>query len=367
MQFADPAWQPSVAQDTAQEQASPAPQPTWAPKPDASAANEAERAYAQGYRTQPGQTPPGTDGSFQAPPQRPLYNQGQLPFLRLQDPRHRQIAIIVLIVLAVLFVVNIITSSFSGFGFLILLLIVGTIAWLIYTGRMRVSLSGEAQAPETRSFEVHARPTIVINNKAGAVRVRAGQEGQVSITTTRRGYLFNQQPNNDSQISYSQDSTINRVAARVDSWRPFGKNAIDFDLVVPPQASLELVTNAGSVFVQNISGQMTLRSDAGTITAEQVELRGQSRLRTNAGTITFSGALDTSGDYEFITDLGTINATLPAESSFTLDAKTDLGTVSTNFPTTRTNKSKASGQVGSGPYPRLRLQTDLGTIRVTRG
>ncbi|MGH2482482.1 MAG: DUF4097 family beta strand repeat-containing protein, partial [Ktedonobacteraceae bacterium] len=212
-----------------------------------------------------------------------------------------------------------------------------------------------------------AHPTIVITNKAGSVRVRAGQEGQVSISTTRRGYLFNQRLDNDAQVSYNQDSTINRVTARVETWKPFGKNAIDFDLVVPPKASLELVTNAGSVSVQDITGQMTLRSDAGTITANQVTLHGQSRLRTNAGTITFNGALDPAGDYDLSTDLGTVNATLPADASFSLEAQTDLGIVSTNFPLAQAQKSKANGQVGTGPYPRLKLKTDLGSIRVFRG
>ena len=255
----------------------------------------------------------------------------------------------------------------SAFGIVLLLCLCGGIGWLIYNGFLRVNLSGEAQAPETRTFEVGAQPTLVINNKAGSVRVRAGQEGQVGITTTRRGYLFNQRPDNDAQISYNQEAASNRVTARVEAWKAFGKNAIDFDVVVPPQSNLELVTNAGIVSVQNIAGQITLRSDAGTISASQVTLRGQSRLRTNAGSISFNGVLDPAGDYELSTDLGTVDATLPADASFNLEAKTDLGTVTTNFPLAHSQMTRASGQVGSGPYPRLHVKTNLGTVTVRRG
>jgi DUF4097 and DUF4098 domain-containing protein YvlB len=232
---------------------------------------------------------------------------------------------------------------------------------------MRVNLHGEAQPSETHTFAVGTHPTVVITNRAGSIRLHAGQEGQVSITTTKRGYLFSQRFNSDAQVSYNQDSTINRVSARVDSWKPFGKHAIDFDIMVPPQASLELTTNAGNVSVQNIAGEMKLRSDAGNVSANQVTLHGQSRLRTNAGNVSFTGALDPTGDYELSTDLGNVQATLPADASFSLEAKTDLGSVTTNLPLMQKQHTKASGQVGSGPYPRLRAKTDLGSVRVHRG
>ncbi len=378
MQFADPAWQPSGAQNVKQEQDLPAPQPVWSPAPDASIsaatqqANEATQSYTQGYRPQPTQAPDyDYDQPLQAPPPPPSFQGQQQQYYQSQQPWYKRLPTWAWVLIAILVFGSVVEPAFSdggsAGGLVVLLALGGAIAWLIYNGTLRVKLNGEAQAPETRTFEVSAHPTIVINNKAGSVRVHAGQESQVSITTTKRGYLFNQRFDNDAQVSYNQDSTINRVTARVETWKPFGKNAIDFDLVVPPQTSLELVTKAGSVSVQNIAGQMTLRSDAGSITANQVTLHGQSRLCTNAGSITFNGALDPAGDYELSTDLGSVNATLPADASFNLEAKTDLGSVSTNLPLTQSQKTKVYGQVGVGPYPRLQAKTDLGSVRVYRG
>ena len=364
MQFADPAWQPGATQEFGQEQATPAPQPTWtsAPGPETNAqAGEAEHTYSQGYRQQNAQAPEYNASS-----------QGQQQQTFFQPPRQRQGRVppwAWVLIIIVLFSGGPFFSLGNGghiIGALWTVFIL-FVLWLLFTRRMRVSLSGEAQPAETRTFEVGAQPTIVINNKAGSIRLHAGQEGQVGITMTKRGFLFSQRWDRDSQVWYNQDQGTNTVSARVDHWRPFGKNAIDFDIVVPPQANLELITNAGTVSVQNVAGQMKLESDAGTITASQVTLSGRSRLKTDAGTITFDGGLDPSGDYELTTDLGTIDVTLPAGTSFNLDAKTDLGTVTTNFPISQPQKSKGYGQVGVGPYPRLKVKTDLGSVRVMRG
>mgnify|MGYP001205415244 CR=1 FL=1 len=376
MEFADPAWQPRVTQEFDHEQNAPAPQPEWSPAPGVTAATNAPQQsdevgydYAQGYRAQPAPAP---EPAIPFQRQQPPFQGQQQPLFQPQQPWHRRLPTWAWWLIGILIFSSIVepaTSEGGAGGSIFGLLIIAFaifVGWLLYTRRLRVNLSGEAQPAETRTFEVGALPTIVINNKAGSIRLHAGQQGAVSITTTKRGYLFSQQWNHDAQVLYNQNSATNTVTARVDSWKLFGKTAIDFDIIVPPQASLNLVTNAGNVSVQNVAGQMKLQSDAGSINATQVALRGNSRLKTDAGTITFDGSLEPAGDYEFSTDLGTINATLPADASFNLNAKTDLGTITTNLPITQSQRTKASGQVGTGPYPRLKLKTDLGSIQVNR-
>lgn len=376
MQFADPAWQPKVTQEF--EKAQLASQSAGSPAPDATAhvnasqpAGEAKYDdYVRGYRAESTQSA-GRDDSFREPPS--SQSQQTPPLHQMQQPWYRRLPVWAWWLIGALVLSSIVEPASSGRGafgsvfgllFILFLLFVG---WLLFTRRVRVNLYGETQPPETRTFNVGARPTIVIRNKAGAINLRAGQEGQVSIATTRRGYLFSQRFDKEAQVWYNQDTAANTISARTDSWRLFGKNSINFDIVVPPRANLELVTNAGNVSVQNIAGQMTLRSDAGSIRATQVTLQGKSRLKTDAGTITFTGSLDPTGNYEFTTDLGTIDATLPADASFDLNASTDVGTVSTNLPLIQQQRSKARGQVGSGPYPKLKLKTDMGTVRVQRG
>lgn len=382
MQFADPAWQPGTTQQFDHEQTSAAPQPEWSPASGtttsssaAQQSGESEHDYTQGYRAQPGSTP-ASDIPFQNQQQTPPFQnqqppfQGQQPaFFQGQLPWHKRVPVWAWWLIGAIVLSNILGSgkgaggSISGLVITIVLIVLG---WLLYTRRLRVNLGGETQAAETRTFEVGALPTLTINNKAGSIRLHAGQENQVSITTTKRGYVFSQSGNQDSQVWFNQDKATNTVSARVEGWKLLGKNSVDFDIIVPPQATLELVTNAGNISVQNVSGQMKLQTDAGSINTAQIALRGKSRLKTDAGSITFDGSIEPAGDYEFSTDLGSITATLPANSSFDLKASTDLGSVNTNLPLQQSSRTKASGQVGTGPYPRLKLKTDLGSVTVYR-
>ena len=386
MQFADPAWQPKVTREF--EAITPA--ETISSSANATTTFQAGEAnydnYAHGYRAQSAQTGGREIPSQgqQAPPlqgQRPPSSNQQQPPLQSQQPLplsqqiqnlYRRLPAWAWWLIGILALSSIIQSAASQGGaagaFFSLLFIAALVwaGWLLVTRRVRVSLLGETQAAETHTFTVGAQPTVVLKNKAGSIHLRAGQEGQVRITTTRRGYLFSPRLDKETPISYNQDSAHNTVTARTGSWRLFGKNAINFEVAVPPQANLQLTTNFGSISVQNVAGQITLHADAGTIRADQVTLQGKSRLKTDAGSIDFSGSLDPAGNYELSTNLGTIDATLAADASFELTAKTDLGTITTDPSLPQQQHNRVNGTIGNGPYPRLKLKTDLGTISVRR-
>lgn len=380
MQFADPAWQPKVTREF--ETVAPTSQSTGSSGSNADAETVQNQAgpaeyddYARGYRAQNTQTA-GRERTFQNQSssnqqgQVPPFQNQQQPFFQSQQPWYQRLPIWAWWLIGILVLGSIVqpaTSQGGPSGSLFALVVVGGlifVGWLLYTRRVRISPAGETQAAETHTFSVGAQPTIVLKNKAGAINLRAGQEGQVTITTTRRGYLFSPRFDQETPISYSQDSTTNTVTVRSGNWRPFGKNAVNFEVTVPPQANLQLTTNFGNIAAQNVAGQMTLRTDVGSIRATQVTLLGKSRLKSDAGSITLVGSLDPSGNYELSTDLGSITATLPTNASFSLEAQTDLGTITTNLPLVQQQRNKASGTVGTGPYPRLKAQTDLGSVNI---
>lgn len=373
MQFADPDWSPTASQEEYGRQGMPPLLPEGASLSSSPSASQVgttqqtagtEHDYAQGYRNQTSQAPEHEEMPRQAP--------GQQPFTSTQNqPWYQRVPIWAWILIG--FAVfggpffspgrGVAGSIFS----LVVVALIALVAWLLITRRVTVNASGERLQPETHTFTVGAQPTIIIDSKAGSIRLHTGEEGEVKVVTTKRGYVFSPQWNRDAQIWYNQDNGKNTISARVDSWKFFGKNAVDFDITVPAQANLQLTANAGNILVENVVGQMVLKADAGTIRASQVTLEGRSRLKTNLGTIHFNGSLSPSGDYEMATDLGSVNARLPVNASFNLDAKTDLGSVNTNLPLSRIKRDKASGQVGNGPaYPRLRLKTDLGSVSVYR-
>ncbi len=385
MQFADPAWQPGTTREF--EAISPSPPPvTPGGGEGISRSTQAEyQDYAEGYRSQrtppaaeeytsQQQTPPPFQGQqppFQGQPAQPG-QAGQPSFAQMLQDLFRRLPAWTWWVIGILVIGGIASPSSSKGGLggalfsLIFLATLAFLGWLLYTRRMRISLAGEAQTAETRTFTVGAQPLIVLNNKAGSINLRSGEEGQVSITTTRRGYLFSPRLDRETSVMYDLNSAANTLTARTGGWHLFGKNAITFDVVVPPQANLQLTTDFGSINVQNVAGQMTLRTDAGVIQATNVTLQGKSRLKGDAGSINFSGSLDPTGKYEIETDLGTIDATFDVNSSFELTAKTDIGTISSNLPLMQPRRNRLSGNVGPGPHPKLKLKTDIGTITVRR-
>lgn len=368
MQFADPAWEPGKTREFPVEEEMP---PLQIIEPPAfqsvfpgsggpsSPADQATADYSQGYRPQTTSYPSQTN----SPPQQRFQTPTQPSFRSL--PPWLWIVICIALISAVSGPLSI-SNSFNVLVSLIITLAVISGAWLLMTKRVRVQVNGEKQATETRTFTVTAKPTVIITNKAGAIHLRSGQPGQVGITTEKRGYIFSPQWNRDAQLGYEQNTTLNQVSARVDNWGLFGKGTIDFAVTVPPECHLELRTNAGQIHVENVSGQMHLQANAGTINVNEVTLEGDSRVKTDVGSISFVGKLDPAGKATLSTDVGTINATLPAQSSFLLDAKASLGAVTTNLPFAQPQRMKTFGKVGPGPHPSLRMKVDLGTIDVQR-
>ena len=177
---------------------------------------------------------------------------------------------------------------------------------------------------ETRDFLVGNRPTIIVHNGIGTIRVlSSAQSNQVRIRANKqnKGWV---NASNDLPIRYEQRTEDNTII--VDSlhrWSFFGKKSIDFDLTVPLTADLELTTSVGKIDVGNVIGQMKLTSDAGSIHATQVSLQGKSTL------------------------------------------KTDVGSIRCNFPINGHSKKsykKLQGKVGDPPYATLTLKTDVGSI-----
>jgi DUF4097 and DUF4098 domain-containing protein YvlB len=120
-----------------------------------------------------------------------------------------------------------------------------------------------------------------------------------------------------------------------------------------------LHTNAGTMTIRQstFNGETRGHTNAGTISIVESALQGNTVFTTSAGTIHFDGELSPNSDSLFKTNAGTIDAILPSGSSFALTAHTSLGNVRNDFH---------GNLVGHGPYARLNLESQLGTISVRR-
>ena len=226
----------------------------------------------------------------------------------------------------------------------------------------------------TRHFSVSAAPTLIINNDVGAIVVHTGgASNTVTIAETRTTSLFGDS-SNSVQVTYQQSNGGNTITVNIH--RPngttfFNSPIVNFDVSAPDTANLQLKTSTGSVSVNGIKGQMSLQSSTGSVSASQVGLTGSSTLKTNTGSIQFSGAIDTSGAYQFQSNTGSVTVTLPRSASFRLNAKTDTGSLTSNFPGVHiqhnTVGNQASGDIGSSLDATVSLTTNTGAITLNAG
>jgi DUF4097 and DUF4098 domain-containing protein YvlB len=210
--------------------------------------------------------------------------------------------------------------------------------------------------------------TLILTSDAGAITILKGDPNSIVVQATKyAGFGGNF---NDVQITYAPNgNTVNVTVHRSGTFNFFNSTSVDFTITAPPTTDLQIMTNAGSINVSGISGNMSLVSNAGSIAATQASLTGSSTFRTNAGSINFNGSIGPTGTYDFETNAGSIDMTLPGTANFHLNAKTDVGTLNTSFPVTVSHSGAgASANVDVGPAPQatLTLKTDAGSISLNR-
>lgn len=364
MQFADPEWQPPKQRGGSAEQEPYIPQPVNAPRDEQPThqnlpPQEHSSDYYGGYRAQ-------QQRSYTIPPGR-------------QQGRRSSPWIWIILAFVLLSLLGggpfISDGGFFFEGFLLrniffLLVFLGIIAAVVASLRN----SGRAifkntSSIETRTFSVGMHPTIIVKDDIGTIRVHSGgQSSMVSVQATRqsKGWMSNY---NNLQVHYEQRSENNTLTVRssMHGWSILGKNTVDFDITVPLSSDLELKTDFGKIYVNDVMGKMSLVSNAGAIHAAQVSLQGQSKLKTDVGSVNFSGSIEQRGTYKFESDVGSINVTLPGDASFHVDAKTDVGSIHTDFPVGgQSMRNKLSGDVGNPPYAVLNLKTDVGSVNLKK-
>ena len=223
---------------------------------------------------------------------------------------------------------------------------------------------------ESRNFQVsNISPQLVIDDPTGQVTIHSGGTGNsVSIRATKLAEGFGGNPNN-IHVNYTESSDDKTVTVTVDNGPKFiGLPLVNLDITVPSAINLNLTSNTGGIDVSGVTGQMSLQSNTGSITAEQDNLTSSSTLKTDTGSVTFNGTIAQNSNYVFSTNTGSVHVTLPSDSTFHVDAKTDTGSFNSDFPVSNTDKhglgSEVHGDVGNSPTTTITLNTNTGSINL---
>ena len=182
-------------------------------------------------------------------------------------------------------------------------------------------------AQETGTFNVSGSPRVSITTFDGPVKIHGWDKQQVSYTATKHAH----DEDTLKQISIQaqqqgQTVTVNAVNEND------ANGSVHLDVYVPRQSTLHVTSGDGSLNLDGVTGQITLRSGDGPI--EVANGGGQLVVNTGDGVIrvikfdgqveahTGDGAIDLNGNFNAVaarTGDGQISLTVPAGSSFTIE------------------------------------------------
>jgi DUF4097 and DUF4098 domain-containing protein YvlB len=257
-----------------------------------------------------------------------------------------------------------------------------------------------------RHFAVKGRPVIVLQNVAnGRIEVKSSKNSEVIVSAT--------QASNKIAIEAEQaDERVDIIATVHDASAPANELEANFQLTVPEESELQLRTQTGLVYVEQVMGDMTLQSVAGDIHLKEVSgyivvrttggslvctqcagkldfnsVSGNAQvlqpgltnvtLFTMSGNILFDGDFIRTGIYTMKSGKGTVEVHFSGSDSFDLKAQTATGTVDNQAeaylkPDSHGVRHMASkftkglfGTVGSG-LAKVELSSYSGTIRILK-
>jgi len=257
-----------------------------------------------------------------------------------------------------------------------------------------------------RHFAVKGRPVIVLQNVAnGRIEVKSSKNSEVIVSAT--------QASNKIGIEAEQaDERVDIIATVLDNSAPTNELEANFQLTVPEEAELQLRTQTGLVYVEQVVGDMTLQSVGGDIHLKEVSgyivvrttggslvctqcagkldfnsVSGNAQvlqpgltnvtLFTMSGNILFDGDFIRTGIYTMKSGKGTVEVHFSGSDSFDLKAQTATGTVDNQAeaylkPDSHGVRHIASkftkglfGTVGSG-LAKVELSSYSGTIRILK-
>ena len=280
---------------------------------------------------------------------------------------------------------------------------------LIVAGSIALGSSSAALAATQRTerhFAVNGRPVVVIQNVAnGRIEVKSAKIQEVTVIATQ----------NSDKISFEMEQAGDRIdvtANTLDAVAQPLEQETSLQLTVPEETELQLKTENGLIYVEQVTGDMTLESVAGDVHLKEVS--GYIIVKTTAGSlvctqcagkldfksvsggaqflqpalnkveastyfgnILFDGDFIRTGLYSMKSSKGLVEVRFSGNDSFDLKAQTTMGTVDNQAaaffkPDSHAPRRSAwrfakgvIGTFGAG-LAKVELSTYSGTIRILK-
>ncbi len=183
---------------------------------------------------------------------------------------------------------------------------------------------------ESKSFTVSGNPSVNVGTFDGAITVHGWDKPVVMYTANKRAG----DPQELKQISIQteqQGSSVSIIAKSLED-----NGAVSFDIYLPRNATLHVSSGDGSLNLEGVSGDLTLRTGDGSI--EVADGHGQLQVNTGDGSIrierfeggvdarTGDGSISLDGRFNALaarTGDGSISLAVPANSDFTIETNAE--------------------------------------------
>jgi Putative adhesin len=257
-----------------------------------------------------------------------------------------------------------------------------------------------------KHFTVKGRPVVMIQNVAdGRIEVKSWKNSEVVVSAS--------QPSDKVGLDMEQaDDRIDVIANILDTSAPQSELSENIQLTVPEQTELQIKTQTGLIYVEQVTGDMKLESIAGDVHLKEVSgyiivhttggsfvctqcsgkldfntISGSVQilqpslknvnLITTTGNILFDGDFIRTGIYTMKSGRGLVEVRFSGGDSFDLNAQTSSGTVDNRAeaflkPDTHGFRRSASkyakglfGTVGNG-LAKVELSSFSGTVRILK-
>jgi DUF4097 and DUF4098 domain-containing protein YvlB len=221
--------------------------------------------------------------------------------------------------------------------------------------------TASAETKKEYCFTVGPNANISVDTQYGAISVRPGSGNQVVVTATL----------GSDKVEVDQRQSGNRIeiASHLLPGSSQGTGQVDYELLIPPDATVSLHSSTGPLSAEHLQGDLTLEGPDAMVNIRNVE-NGHVHVRTMRGPVTladvrnghveietisgdvhlksvtgplvqassgsgkifYDGDFGSSGDYKFTTHTGDIEALVPADVSADFKAHSMLGRVQHDFP-----------------------------------
>jgi DUF4097 and DUF4098 domain-containing protein YvlB len=237
-----------------------------------------------------------------------------------------------------------------------------------------LSAAAFAETKKEFHFTVGPNARISVDTQYGAISVKPGSSDQLVVWATLKS--------DDVEVDQQQNGNRIEIASHLLRGADQQAGQVDYELLIPPDATLNLHSSTGPLSVERLHGDLTLEGADAVVNVRNVE-NGHVHVRTMRGPITltdvrnghvevasisgdihlksvtgplvqadstsgkifYDGDFGSGGEYRFTTHKGDIEAWVPADVSADFRAHSVLGRVQHDFPL-QPKHSRFSVEVG---------------------